>query len=197
MKEEFLPAPRRHADKRYREMGKKPKIDKESKSGAHDKSNKNIGEKDGRIDKAKIEKVDQESGTAEITNPRGTSKMKLNISSSSSNYGIYIEPVNEIKYGVLWDPQLVKDISGNFTQAVQINTGHEFYEKVYIPNITSNDASNVNIQGLDALLWALGIAELKSYSDDTKRFFEDLKIEVARILNTLVEDFPGMKDEEL
>ena len=43
---------------------------------------------------------------------------------------------------------------------------------------------------MDALLWALCVAELTTVSDTTAESFKDLRYEVSRILDKLVETLP-------
>jgi len=51
-------------------------------------------------------------------------------------------------------------------------------------------SDGVTIQGMDALLWGLSVAELNCISDETKGTFEELRYEVSRNLKKLVEDLP-------
>jgi hypothetical protein len=83
--------------------------------------------------------------------------------------------------GLLWEPCI---ISGH--HAVHINTGHEYYAKVYVPNINEE----VTVQGLDSLLWALCEAELGTVNDNTKNYFGELRYEVSKILRQLVAGLP-------
>ena len=46
------------------------------------------------------------------------------------------------------------------------------------------------IQGLDYLLWALAEAELSTYNDNTKEQYEEMRIQVSRILRNLVRELP-------
>jgi hypothetical protein len=43
---------------------------------------------------------------------------------------------------------------------------------------------------MDALLWALGAAELSSTSSTTQKHFEEMRFELSRTLRKLVEDLP-------
>lgn len=67
-----------------------------------------------------------------------------------------------------------------------LNTGHAYYHKVYVPNLSSG----VTIQGMDSLLWALSEAELGSTTEGTKKHFRELRYEVGKLLRDLVEDLP-------
>ena len=65
-----------------------------------------------------------------------------------------------------------------------------YYRKVYLPNILDKDVPIGTIQGMDALLWALSIAELRTVNDDTKEHFNEMRYEVSRILRKIVESLP-------
>ncbi len=69
---------------------------------------------------------------------------------------------------------------------VRLNLGHPYYHKVYVPNL----AEGVTVQGMDALLWGLSVAELNCVSETTKGNFSELRYEVSRNLRKLVEDLP-------
>jgi hypothetical protein len=54
------------------------------------------------------------------------------------------------------------------------------------------------MQGLDSLMWALSVAELSTVQDGTAAMFQDMRYEISRILEKLVETLPdpnGGEDE--
>ena len=184
VRDSFLPPVRRAAEDRYRKGQKKSVID--LSTGAHDNSNQNIREKEKDIGQAEIEVVNAEKGEVDITNPEGKTRLIIKVESKAHKPGeVFIQPVKEISDGLLWQPVLIE---GN--QGVQINMGHAYYQKVYVPNILDKDVPVGTIQGMDALLWALSIAELKTLNESTKEHFNDLRYEVSRILRKLVETLP-------
>ena len=71
-------------------------------------------------------------------------------------------------------------------RAVRINRAHPYYHKVYVPNFNNS----VTVQGMDSLLWALAVAELTAMRDSTNEHFRDLRYEMSRILERLVETLP-------
>lgn len=71
-------------------------------------------------------------------------------------------------------------------KAVRVNIEHEYYRKVYVPNLKNG----VTIQGMDSMLWALAVAELSATTDKTEENFADMRFEVSRILRKLVEGLP-------
>lgn len=176
---EFLPAPRNAANDRYRK-GQRKKVEQEAKD-AHEGSNRSISEKEQDLRKAEVTVVDPESGTVDVKNKSGTTRLKLKLSEASSPGQVCIKPVESIDDGLLWTPTL---IDGH--HAASINTGHPYYHKVYVPNLSSD----VTVQGMDSLLWALTEAEYGTINEATKTHFEELRFEVSRILRKLVEDLP-------
>jgi hypothetical protein len=112
---------------------------------------------------------------------------KLNINKQARPGEVYVQTVDSLIDGALYEPTLT---SGH--QSVRINTGYPYYHKVYVPNLSRN----VTIQGMDALLWALGAAELSSTSPNTQRHFEEMRFELSRILRKLVEDLPEPEIDE-
>ena len=136
--------------------------------------------------------TDEAKGEVTLSNPQGTVRLKLKVSPAASPAEIFVQTVESIEDGLLWKPALIQGDDGKQHLGVQINTGHPYYAKVYLPNLSEG----VTVQGMDALLWGLCIAELKCVSDGNKRMFEDLRFEVSRNLKRLVEDLPDAKIEE-
>lgn len=179
IKDGFLPAPRNAADERYR-TGQRKKVS-ELAGEAHEGSNRNISSKESDLINSKINVTNPATGEVEITNKHGKVKVKLTIISPSVPGQVSVEPVDSIQDGLLWKPALIQN-----HHAVQINKGHEYYHKVYVPNLSAG----VTIQGMDSLLWALAEAEHSTINEATKNHFEELRIEVSRLLRKLVEDLP-------
>jgi anti-sigma regulatory factor (Ser/Thr protein kinase) len=179
LKDTFIPPCRRAAEQRYR-RGKK-QTDAETAKNLHDGSNVNIGEKESDVSVSTVTIVDSAKNEVEVKNKYGTTKSVIKIVAPKKPGEVHVQAVATIEDNLLWEPCL---IDGH--KAVSINTGHAYYSKVYLPNRNSD----VTIQGLDSLLWALCEAEFSTMNDKTKRFFEEMRIEISRILRTLVEDLP-------
>jgi len=179
---DFMNPPRRAAEEAYRK-GRKAKTADVAKT-AHDSSNKNIQSKEKELSKPEITSVDKDSGEVELTNTQGSIRLKLKISSATKPQEIFVQPTDSIDDGLLWEPCLIDGHNG-----VRINTGHPYYSKVYIPNL----AEGVTIQGMDALLWGIAVAELNCISDTTRSSFAELRYEVSRNLRKLVQDLPDPK----
>lgn len=179
LKDEFLPAPRREGSEVYRK-GQSDKVQKKG-ADAHDASNANINSKASSVEGAKVDVIDPASGTVAISNSQGTFTGRIKIQTSNKPGQCRVIPVDTIESGMLWEPSIV---DGN--HAVAINQSHAYYSKVYAPVLDNN----VLITGMDALLWALSEAEMSTYNEDTKEQYEDMRIQVSRILKKLVNDLP-------
>jgi len=176
---DFLTPPRRAAEEAYRK-GTKAKTAQVSKT-AHDSSNRNIMSRKGEINLPTVQSVDALNNEAEIINKQGPVTLKLKITSASKPQEVHVQPVASIDDGLLWEPCLI-----DLQYGVRINTSHPYYHKVYQPNISEG----VTIQGMDALLWGLSVAELNCVGNSTKDTFKELRYEVSRNLRKLVEDLP-------
>ena len=179
---DFLTPRRRAAEDLYR-RGFRKDVTRNTRD-VHDGSNRNIASKEDQIIRPSIKALDASSGTATIVNRLGEVRLKLRIGSALKKDEVYFQPVDSIDDGLLWEPTL---IDGHC--AARINRGHPYYNKVYVPNL----AQGVTIQGMDALLWGLCVAELNCISDQTKDMFVEMRYEVSRNLKKLVEDLPEPK----
>ncbi len=182
---DFLAPARRAAVEVYRK-GRKARTAEVAKT-AHDSSNRNIRSKEGEMSKPAIQSIDQTTGEAELINTQGTVRLKLKITSAAKPFEVHVQPVDSIDDGLLWEPCLIDGHCG-----VRINTSHPYYGRVYLPNL----AEGVTIQGMDALLWGISIAELNCISDATKSSFGELRYEVSRNLRKLVQDLPETPENE-
>jgi hypothetical protein len=185
LENEFLPAPRREANRRSREGQQKANAKKGE--GAHDTSNANIRNREAAAGGAKVDLADPKTGEAIVQNRHGTVRLKLAISSARRPGEVFVQPVDGINNGLLFQPALVDQ-----HRAVQINTSHPYYQKVYIPNMNRS----VTMQGLDSLMWALCVAELTTAQDNTSGLFNDMRWEISRILEKLVETLPDPEVEK-
>ncbi len=185
LQESFLPAPRREANRRSRE-GQQKVISKKG-DAAHDTSNNNIRNREAAAGGAKVGVIDPIAGTAEIDNKYGKTKLKLTIAPAKRPGEVFVQPVEGINNGLLFQPAIIEQ-----HKAVQINTSHPYYHKVYVPNLNRS----VTMQGLDSLMWALSVAELSTVQDGTAALFQDMRYEISRVLDKLVETLPDPQDVE-
>lgn len=185
IKGSFIPAPRRAASDRYRH-GTAQQVSKNAeKRDAHAESNRNIDEKARSVEGAKITVT--KSNEATIENQNGSFTHKITIISNPKPGQVRVIPKPTLEYGQLWEPCIADG-----KHAVQINQSHPYYQKVYSPIL----AQNVMVTGMDALLWALAEAEHKTYNEEIKEQYEEIRIAVSRILKTLVADLPDPEEDE-
>lgn len=179
IRDSFIAAPRRAADERYR-LGTKKKVEQAAQN-AHDTSNKVIDSKAAEVQQSTVSITDASNNEVMITNREGTFKHKLVICKPEKPGQVRIVPVDSIDDGMLWEPCLVERKT-----AIRLNCSHQFYHKVYVPNLSSG----VLVQGMDALIWSLGVAELSTFNKDTREQYEELRMQVSRSLRKLVADLP-------
>lgn len=173
----FLAAPRREAEKRYREK-ENQKVHKNGEN-AHKASNQNIDSKANEVEASTITPIDDEN--AEITNANGKFKKAISISTNVTPSQDRVIPVKSIDGNALWEPALADG-----KHAVRINESHPFYKKIYGPYL----AQNLVVEGLDDLLWALAEAENSTCDQSSIDNYEDMRHTVSRILKKLVADLP-------
>jgi hypothetical protein len=183
LRDTFLPSPRRAAEQAYRK-GIKKKIADESKS-IHTSSNQAIASRADTVAESSVESI--ANGKVQVTNKEGTCRIRLKVSEPATPEEIHVKPVENIEDGLLWEPTVM-----NNKLAVAINTGHDYYSRVYIPNKNSS----VLIQGLDSLLWALSEAEMETVNEQNQRYFLEMRYHVSKILRILSRDLPEPSAEE-
>lgn len=179
----FFGAPRREAEKRYRDTETK-KMHKSGKE-AHSPSNSSIEGKASDIVDSTINPVGENS--AEVKNSNGTFTKSIKIISNSDPKQARVIAVPDIEGSALWEPSLV-----NGKHAVNINESHPYYKKIYGPYL----AQHTVVEGLDYLLWALAEAENSTCSQSSIENYEDMRHKVSRTLKKLVEDLPDPDLEE-
>ena len=126
LKDQFLTAPRREANRRYRE-GKRKAVKARSRD-AHDASNKSIGAKEAEIGGPEVDVQDLAASKVTVSNSYGNHSLKLKISSASRPGEVFVVPADDVTDGMLFEPALVE-----MHKAVRINTQHPYYHKMYVP----------------------------------------------------------------
>lgn len=186
LRNNFLPGPRREASERYRKG-----VDAVVSGTAalmHAVSNNAIHAQAGNLKTAELEGVDGATGDVTVSNKNGVTKLRIKLVEEKNSGECHVQPVDSLQDGLLWEPAF---INGN--QAVRINTGHSYYQRVYIPN----RRSGVTVQGLDSLMWGLCAAELGNVSESNRQNFEEMRYEVSRILRRLADDLPEPSEDDL
>ena len=136
--------------------------------------------------------VDNKSAT--ISNNHGPSiKLRVPVDNSGGTKNVFVDAVETITSGNLWEPALRKVDGSGFKTAVKINKHHEFYQKIY----QRAGASGYAVEGMDLLLWAFSLAELNNSNSDLEPIFEDIREEVSTNLKKLLRDLPLPDDVEL
>jgi hypothetical protein len=179
IKEKIMPAPRRAAEERYRKGSTKRVVEKGK--DAHASSNQNIDEKAADVESSKIEITNVDKNEVKLTNRYGTFNHTITIRSATKPGEFRVVPVENMDDGMLWKPCIIEK-----KHAVEINQGHPYYQKIYFPVLEQN----VMVTGMDALLWALAEAELSIINEKTKEHYEDMRVQVSRVLKRLIMDLP-------
>ena len=182
--EDFLKAPRKVAENRYR----KGQIQQsgETSSKTHAPSNSNIdriapslpGQTPTVAPIPNSDEVQVTPTNGEPTFTTGTIKIVVSQDKTQSR----VIPVPSIDGNMLWEPS----VTNEGKHAVSINMGHSYYQKIYAQN---KDNPNLII-GMDSLLWALAEAEMRICNEETKETFEELRNEVSRCLKKLLRSLP-------
>ncbi|KGM06943.1 hypothetical protein LP43_1438 [Methylophaga thiooxydans] len=176
LKEHLTPA-YNEANNRYR----RKQATKVSGGVSHGDSNKTIGETKG-TDKATVQNVNPEIGEATVSNNKGSGiKIITPIESNVDPDKLYVNAVNSIPSGALWEPCLTSPNDSNHSTGVHLNKFHDFYTKIY-----SQSNSALSLEGLDLLLWALAAAEHKNTDPELKIMWEDIRDEVSSNLRKLL-----------
>lgn len=180
----FLAAPRREAQKRYRD-GETKSIHQPGKE-AHNSSNSSINAKAPEVENSRMTPTGKPDEVV-IENSYGSFTKKITIGEAEIPSQNRVIPVQSIEGNALWEPALVDN-----RHAVYINENHDFYKKVYGPIL----AKGVIVEGLDDLLWALAEAENSTCNQKTIENYEDMRFTVSRILKKLVADLPDPEVSE-
>ncbi|MNE37053.1 hypothetical protein D3C80_1308910 [compost metagenome] len=102
---------------------------------------------------------------------------------------IYVEAVENITTGELWQPALRSTGESGHVPAVLLNKHHDFYQKIYKRAADNGFA----VEGMDLLLWAFAVAEQNNTNEEMEPVFEDIRNEISRNLHKLLRN---IKDPE-
>jgi hypothetical protein len=164
------------ADNRYRRKQKAKVI-----SGvSHTDANKTISETKN-TSQAVVESVDVGKGEATVSNNKGYGvKIVTPVENNVDPENLYVNAVDGISSGALWEPCLSSPNESHHATGVHINKQHDFYIKVY------SQIDNISSEALDLLFWALSAAEHKNTDDELKIMWEDIRDEVSSNLKKLL-----------
>lgn len=180
----------REAGRRYRRQTRDhantQKID-------HSSANKNIAETVS-ASKPKVASVDPEAQSAIISNNMGAKiKLKLAIQSHVSPDTVYVDAVENITSGELWQPAFRSAGDSGHVPAVLLNKHHDFYQKIY----QRAAANGYAVDGMDLLLWAFAVAEQNNTNEEMEPIFEDIRSEISNNLRKLLRNVPDPEPSEL
>jgi hypothetical protein len=153
-------------------------------SGIHDPSQRKIKSIEGRIEQVQVDPID--SDNAMVSSHYGTVELPIS-SVQMEGEQIFVDAVEQLLDGILWDMKLI-----NGKQAVQLNKGHEFYQRVYLSTRNSNVAA-----AMDMLFWALAITEAKCTIPEYRKQFRQFRYEVSKALRELAEALPEPRQNDL
>lgn len=164
------------ADNRYRRKQKAKIIGGIS----HADANKTISETKN-TSQAVVETVDIEHSEATVSNNKGHGvKIVTPVENNVDPEKLYVNAVDGIPSGALWEPCLSSPGDSHHATGVHINKQHDFYTKIY------SQIDSISSEALDLLFWALSAAEHKNTDKELKIMWEDIRDEVSSNLKKLL-----------
>lgn len=181
----------------YREAGNRYRRQNREVTGGvvidHTSANKNIGDAPN-TDTPQVQSVNTQDQSAEISNNLGHKiKLKVPIQSNVSKDTVYVEAVEDITTGELWQPALRSPTNSGYVPAVLLNTHHDFYQKIYKRAAKNGYA----VEGMDLLLWAFAAAEQNNTNEELEPIFEDIRSEISSNLRKLLRNVPDVEPDEM
>ncbi|MGV8898709.1 MAG: ATP-binding protein [Burkholderiaceae bacterium] len=180
----------------YREAGRRYRKQNREKANTHtidhSSANKNIAET-GNASKPQVTSVDSATQSAIVSNNMGPKiKLRMVVQSNVSADAIYVEAVESITNGELWQPALRSSGDTGHVPAVLLNKHHDFYQKIY----KRTAANGYAVEGMDLLLWAFAVAEQNNTNEELEPIFEDIRNEISNNLRKLLRNIPDPEPGE-
>ena len=180
----------REANNRYRRKQKAAAV---TKGVDHGGANKTIG-KTPSTNKPDVIDTDPDQKSATLNNNLGTKiKLRVPVDSNVNPDSIYVEAVDNITTGNLWEPAMRSEAKSGFEAGVRISKHHDFYQKIYQRAVSNGYA----VEGMDLLLWAFATAEQNNSNEDLEPIFEDMRQEISNNLKKLLREVPLPEENEL
>lgn len=181
---------RREADNRYR---RKEKEKAAQVTLDHGSANISISGAPTAKKPVVIE-VDVTTQTAVVQNTQGA-RIKLHqpVQNNVAVEKMYVDAVDDIMSGELWEPALRSTGEVGHVPGVRINKHHDFYQKIYL----RAGASGYSVQGMDLLLWAFATAEIDFSNPEMQPIFSDIREVVSSNLKKLLRSLPMPTDADL
>lgn len=180
----------REAGSRYRRQNRKQA---NTENIDHSSANKNIADT-GNASKPQVTSVDPSTQSVVVSNNMGpTIKLKLPVQSNVSPETIYVDAVEDINTGELWQPAFRSAGDSGHVPAVLLNKHHDFYQKIY----KRAAANGFAVEGMDLLLWAFAVAEQNNTNEELEPIFEDIRNEISNNLRKLLRHVSDPEPSEL
>lgn len=181
----------------YREAGIRARRQNRAQTNVsnidHTSANKNIADT-GSASRAQVTSVDPVSQSAVISNNMGSKiKLKLTVQNNVSPDTIYVDAVENINTGELWQPALRSAGNSDHMSAVLLNKHHDFYQKIY----KRAAANGFAVEGMDLLFWAFAVAEQNNTNEELEPIFEDIRTEISNNLRKLLRNVAEPDPAEL
>lgn len=181
----------------YREAGNRARRQNREQTNVrqidHTSANKNIADT-GNASKAQVTSADPATQSAVISNNMGSKiKLKLAVQSNVSPDTVYVDAVENINTGELWQPALRSAGDSGHVPAVLLNKHHDFYQKIY----KRAAANGFAVEGMDLLLWAFAAAEQNNTNEELEPIFEDIRSEISNNLRKLLRNIADPDPAEL
>lgn len=181
----------------YREAGlryrRKNREQNSAKPVDHTSANKNIGDT-GNAARPQVASVDPATQSAVVSNNRGAKiRLKVPVQNHVNTETVFVEAVDSITSGELWQPALRSPGNDGYVPAVLLNTHHDFYQKIYKRAAANGYAT----EGMDLLLWAFAVAEQNNTNEEMAPIFEDIREEISSNLRKLLRNVPEPEPGEL
>lgn len=143
---------------------------------------------------ASVVAVDSDTDVVTVNNNRGSGiKLHIPINNNVDSSSIYIEAVDDITSGHVWEPAMRSAGEAGHHIGVRINKHHDFYQKIYLRASALGDA----VEGMDFLLWAFAAAEQNNSNAELAAIFEDIREEISSNLRKLLKETSAPTPEDL
>ena len=180
----------REAGQRYR---RKNREENSAKPVDHTSANRNISDT-GNAAKPQVASVDPATQSAVVSNNQGAKiRLKVPVQNHVNAETVYVEAVDSINTGELWQPALRTPGNEGYVPAVLLNRHHDFYQKIY----KRAAANGYAVDGMDLLLWAFAVAEQNNVNEELAPIFEDIRSEISANLRKLLRNMPEPEPGEL
>jgi hypothetical protein len=158
----------------------------------HGSANNAIAE--AKPKKASISHVDADNKEAVVTNNRGSGiKIKTPVHNNVDHENLYVEAVDDIQSGELWEPCVNSFSNEGHVTGVRLNKYHDFYTKIY----TKVASQGYAVEGMDILLWAMAAAEQNNTDDELEIIWQEIREEISSNLRKLLRSVPLPTDYDI